>query len=83
MSAKSSSSDTGAPGFIRRRSGVSLSVTLAVSISTLVLIAVLAVLGLGLWSGTQNTMSLLRDKAIFMVQKYGCTGFSLKAFVLL
>ena len=67
MSAKPSSSDTGAPGFIRRRSGVSLSVTLAVSISTLVLIAVLAVLGLGLWSGTQNTMSLLRDKAIFMV----------------
>lgn len=43
--------------------GVSLTVTLAASIGTLVLIAVIAVLGLGLWSASQNTISLLRDKA--------------------
>ncbi len=55
------------PGFIRRRGGISLTVTLAVSISALVLIAVLAVLVLGLWSGRQNTMSLLRDKAELLV----------------
>lgn len=54
-------------GFIRRRGGISLSITLAVSISTLVLIAVVVVLGLGLWSASRNTMSLLSDKASFMV----------------
>ena len=47
--------------------GVSLTITLAASISALVLIAVFAVLGLGLWSGSQNTMSLLRDKARSMI----------------
>ena len=52
---------------ISRHGGVSLSVTLAVSISVLVLIAVVAVLSLGLWSGAQNTMSLLRDSARFIV----------------
>jgi class 3 adenylate cyclase len=56
------------PGFVRRRGGISLTVTLAVSISALVLVAVLAVLALGLWSGRQNTLSLLRDKAEFMVE---------------
>ena len=45
----------------------SLTITLAVSISLLVLIAVLAVLTIGIWSGTRNTMSLLRDKAQFVV----------------
>ncbi len=60
-------SHIGRLGFIRRRGGISLSITLAVSISTLVLIAVLAVLGLGLWSARQNTMSLLGDKASFIV----------------
>ncbi len=67
MGDEPSSAGRSVPGFVRRRGGVSLSITLAVSISTLVLIAVLAVLGLGLWSGTQNTMSLLRDKASFLV----------------
>ncbi len=67
MEPEPSSPETGLSGVIRRRGGVSLSITLAVSISTLVLIAVLAVLGLGLWSGAQNTMSLLRDEASFMV----------------
>ena len=57
----------GMSGYIQRRGGVSLSVTLAVSISLLVLIAVLAVLGIGLWSAAQNTRSLLRDKAELMV----------------
>ena len=67
MSAEPSSSRPGVIGYIRRRGGVSLSVTLAISISTLMLIAVLAVLGIGLWSATQNTLSLLRDKADLMV----------------
>ncbi len=48
------------------RNGVSLTITLAVSISLLVLVAVAAVLGVGLWSGTQNTLALLRDKAQFV-----------------
>ncbi len=46
-----------------KRQGVSLTITLAVSISLLVLIAVVSVLGLGLVSGTRNTMSLLREQA--------------------
>ena len=54
-------------GYIQRRGGVSLSVTLAVSISMLVLIAALTVFGIGLWSAAQNTRSLLRDKAELMV----------------
>ena len=45
----------------------SLTITLAVSISLLVLIAVLSVLSIGIWSGARNTMSLLRDKAQFVV----------------
>jgi adenylate cyclase len=49
------------------RGGISLTITLAASISALVLIAVIAVLGLGLWSGSQNTMGLLRDKAHTMI----------------
>ena len=61
------SSRPGVSGYIRRRGGISPSVTLAVSISTLVRVAVLAVLGIGPWSATQNTMSLLRDKADLMV----------------
>ncbi|MFT5507277.1 MAG: adenylate cyclase [Hyphomicrobiaceae bacterium] len=47
--------------------GVSLTVTLAASISALVFIAVASVLGLGLWSGSQNTMSLLNDKAAAII----------------
>ncbi len=47
----------------RSRGGVSLTVTLAVSISMLVFIAVITVLGIGLWSGLRNTVVLLRDKA--------------------
>ncbi|MEM7750972.1 MAG: adenylate/guanylate cyclase domain-containing protein, partial [Pseudomonadota bacterium] len=49
------------------RGGVSLTVTLAVSISLLVLVAVATVLGLGLLSGTRNTMTLLRDKSEIVV----------------
>ena len=57
----------GVSGYFRRRGGVSLSVTLAVSISTLVLVSVLAVLAIGLWSAAQNTKNLLRDKADLMI----------------
>ncbi|MEM9359180.1 MAG: adenylate/guanylate cyclase domain-containing protein [Pseudomonadota bacterium] len=49
------------------RGGVSLTVTLAVSISLLVLVSVATVLGHGLFSGMRNTMTLLRDKSEIVV----------------
>jgi class 3 adenylate cyclase len=67
MGTKLPATHRGLGAAIQRRGGVSLSVTLAVSISALVLIAVLAVMGIGLWSAAQNTMSLLRDKTELMV----------------
>ncbi len=45
------------------RRGVSLTVTLAVSLGLLVLLSVAAVLFIGLWSAQRNTLSLLSDKA--------------------
>lgn len=48
---------------LRRRGGVSLTFTLATSISALLLVAVLSVLIIGLWSGTKNTQELLRQQA--------------------
>ncbi len=45
------------------RRGVRLTVTLAVGFGLLVFVSVGAVLGIGLWMGTVNTVKLLRDKA--------------------
>ena len=45
------------------RRGISLTVTLAVSLGLLVLISVAVVLFIGLWSAQRNTLSLLSDKA--------------------
>ena len=43
--------------------GISLTVTLAVSLGLLVLLSVAVVLFIGLWSAQRNTLSLLSDKA--------------------
>ena len=48
---------------LRKRGGVSLTVTLATSISALLLVAVLSVLFIGLWSGAKNTRELLQQQA--------------------
>ncbi len=48
---------------VRKRGGVSLTVTLATSISALLLVAVLSVLFIGLWSGAKNTQELLQQQA--------------------
>jgi len=48
---------------VRKRGGVSLTVTLATSISALLLVAVLSVLFIGLWSGATNTRELLQQQA--------------------
>lgn len=48
---------------VRRRGGVSLTFTLASSISALLLVAVLSVLFIGLWSGAKNTQELLQQQA--------------------
>ncbi len=48
---------------LRKRGGVSLTVTLATSISALLLVAVTSVLLIGLWSGAKNTQELLRQQA--------------------
>lgn len=48
---------------LRKRGGVSLTFTLATSISALLLVAVSSVLFIGLWSGTKNTQELLRQQA--------------------
>ncbi len=48
---------------VRKRGGVSLTVTLATSISALLLVAVLSVLFIGLWSGAKNTRELLQQQA--------------------
>ncbi len=45
------------------RRGISLTVTLAVSLGLLVLLSVAVVLFIGLWSAQRNTLSLLSDKA--------------------
>ncbi len=49
--------------FVRNRGGVSLTVTLATSISALLLVAVTSVLIVGLWSGVKNTQALLTENA--------------------
>ncbi len=49
--------------FVRDRGGVSLTVTLATSISALLLVAVTSVLFIGLWSGAKNTQILLQKEA--------------------
>lgn len=49
--------------FVRNRGGVSLTVTLATSISVLLLVAVTSVLVIGLWSGVKNTQFLLQEEA--------------------
>jgi len=49
--------------FVRDRGGVSLTVTLATSISALLLVAVTSVLLIGLWSGAKNTQGLLQQQA--------------------
>lgn len=49
--------------FVRDRGGVSLTVTLATSISALLLVAVTSVLVIGLWSGAKNTQVLLQEQA--------------------
>jgi len=49
--------------FVRDRGGVSLTVTLATSISALLLVAVTSVLVIGLWSGAKNTQVLLQQQA--------------------
>ncbi|MGI9512477.1 MAG: adenylate/guanylate cyclase domain-containing protein [Anderseniella sp.] len=46
-----------------KRGGVSLTFTLATSISALLLVAVSSVLLIGLWSGTKNTQELLQQQA--------------------
>lgn len=48
---------------VRKRGGVSLTFTLASSISALLLVAVLSVLFIGLWSGAKNTRELLQQQA--------------------
>lgn len=48
---------------VRKRGGVSLTLTLASSISALLLVAVLSVLFIGLWSGAKNTQELLQQQA--------------------
>lgn len=48
---------------LRKRGGVSLTFTLATSISALLLVAVTSVLLIGLWSGAKNTQELLRQQA--------------------
>jgi hypothetical protein len=52
---------TSRPGTPRR--GVPLAVMLSAGFGLLVLVSVGAVLGIGLWMGTVNTIQLLRDKA--------------------
>ncbi len=48
---------------LHKRGGVSLTFTLATSISALLLVAVSSVLLIGLWSGAKNTQELLRQQA--------------------
>jgi class 3 adenylate cyclase len=52
---------------LRKRGGVSLTVTLATSISVLLLVAVLSVLFIGLWSGAKNTQELLQQQAYMIL----------------
>jgi len=52
---------------LRKRGGVSLTFTLATSISALLLVAVLSVLFIGLWSGAKNTQELLQQQAYMIL----------------